>query len=89
MAQWRLLCDKKKGDKEDRYYFLPKTNVKLWSKAEYKRYKECLDSVDGLEHLALPEFWRMERERERVRQIKDSVLDSRGIHKSILMSTLN
>jgi hypothetical protein len=49
-----------KGDEEDTYYFLPKTNVKLWSKAECKRYKECLDSMDGLEHLALAEFWRIE-----------------------------
>jgi hypothetical protein len=49
-----------KGDEEDMYYFLPKTNVKLRSKAECKRYKECLNSMDGLEHLALAEFWRME-----------------------------
>jgi hypothetical protein len=49
-----------KRDKDDMYYFLPKTNVKLWSKAECKRYKECLDSTDALEHLALTEFWRME-----------------------------
>lgn len=51
-----------KGDEEDTYYFLPKTNVKLRSKTECKRFKECLDSADGLEHLALAEFWRIESE---------------------------
>jgi hypothetical protein len=36
---------------------LPTTNVKLRSIEECKKYKECLDRVDGNEHLALAEFW--------------------------------
>ena len=46
-----------KGVESDKYFILPKTNVKLRSTVECKEYKECLKMVDGDEHLALAEFW--------------------------------
>lgn len=49
--------DRIKGTGSDCYYILPKTNVKLRSREECVKYKECLDRVDGNEHLALADFW--------------------------------